>query len=614
MRFRVTPNSDTHVDVQQAAPLAPLLLSASALAALACGAGVGFQLGHLGLLPRLLEWLPWIALSCVAASMILAIHPISQRQPRDSAIAICSAAFLIGAASFWSVGFSPRQIELGDRIAGAIPFNDAESYYDVMVQWPMQALDQFNARRPVYAALCAFQGWLSDFDLRTFLSLRAGLFALSMLALHLTLSNRINWWAASGTTTALIWLSNSFISSTLSEASGVTLCALAVAIALTPSTIRSFTAQAISCILISGSWVLRPVNPLFPFVMVLVVSAPWYGGRLPVARVLTLSLICALIMFALSASLNLAIAEHGSGVNSHFSHVVLGFAKGGSWHISDQDLDAELSGLGESAAARKRVEVAIQTICNDPIPALRWSYQQIQASTRALAGWITCGRSSSSGIGWLTVTLVFVATWLKRDTVCLIGATGILCLLSGAPVLWAAAGMRTSAPLWVPLMVSITIPALLLQSWKARRGVSPLSSVSTKFVLGTGALFAAFLGLACLYTVGSFQFNQQRVDRECVSVVFDHRPSKSGQWADSNTIKCRIDDAIYWLKRQGYKSTETFLAEHRRHVIRMYRQPTDLNRNSDGVLGNFVIECKETLPASAEERGLDYSFAIKRLP
>lgn len=592
----------------------PLLLSASAFTAIACGAGVGFQLGHLGHLQRFLEWLPWIALSCVAASVIFALRPLSQRKPRDSAIAICSAAFLIGTASFWSVGFSPRQIELGDRIAGAIPFNDAESYYDVMVQWPMQALDQFNARRPVYAALCAFQGWLSDFDLRTFLSLRAGLFALSMLALHLALSVRINWWAASGATTALIWLSGSFISSTLSEASGVTLSALAVAIALTPSTTRSFTAQAISCILISGSWVLRPVNPLFPFLMVLVVSAPWSKGRLPVARLFTLTLICALIMFALPASLNLVIAERGSGVNSNFSHVLLGFAKGGSWHLADQDLTAELSGLGESAAARKRVEVAIQTICNDPTPALRWSYQQIQASSRALAGWITCGRSRSSGIGWLTVTLVFVATWFKRDTVCLIGATGILCLLSGAPVLWAAAGMRTSAPLWVPLMVSITIPALLLQSLKARSNVSPLSGFSTKFSQGTGVLVAAILGLACLYTLVSYKLHQQRVDRECVSVVFDDRPSKSGQWAGNNSVKCGIDDAIHWLKRQGYKSTESFLVEHRRHVIRMYRQPTDLNRNSDGVLGNFVIECERSLPPSAENRKLDYSFVIRRLP
>lgn len=581
-------------------------------AALTGGSFVGYLIGHFGLLAQLFAWLPWIAITSVAGSIAYAVRKPAPIRSDDSRLAICAAAFLIGATAFWAIGFSPRQTLWGDRIAGAIPFNDAESYYDVMVQWPMESLDWFNARRSVYAALCAFQGWLSAWDLRTFLMVRAGVFSISMIALYFAISNRVNWLAATATVAGIFWLCARYIGSTLSEASGVSFSALAVALILMPSSVRSPLHRIMACILLAGSWVVRPVNPLFPLTMIAFLTDASQTGRPFIQRLLCLGVLCSLIMFVLPSLLNNAVAERNSAVNSNYSHLILAFAKGVSWGVASKDHAPQLNGLTESDASDARVRLAIDALRDDPTRCLQWAGGQIQRSTSALASWITVGRSGSHIVGWIAFVAICGLALFTRNAVCLVPAIAVLALLSGAPLLWDGDGKRTSAALWPSLMVSLATPAFLIQRLCAEAQPHRFSEFKRYFAQAAALVVVMMLVMSCVYMITSYATKSPSGSRECIAIKFDDRAQCSGQWDGANSTRCNIDDAIDWFGNSRLTRTRDFLTQHREHVVGIYRKPTNLTRNAHGELGLFVIECKPSLPSGAEHTKLDYTFVVER--
>ncbi len=584
------------------------------LGSLSAGGVAGYWLGHFGLVSELRTSLPWVALACACVSSLVAFRSSRFLQSTDSRIAICFSAFLISAVVFWAVGCSPRQIWLSDRVAGTIPFNDAESYYDIMAQWPMEGLDRFNARRPAYAAMCALQGWLCSHELRNILLLRAALLSVSLLALHFAISTRTNWWAASASTASLLWVCHMYSTSSLSEGSGVTFSAMAVAVILAAPRNRLSLSQVAACILLAGSWIQRPINPLFPIAMTIIAARRGRERRPWLVRGLLLVALCASIMVALPRLLNMVVAEPGSSTNSHYAHLILAFAKGTSWGSAGQDLSQQLVGLSEGEAARVRCSRAIELILTDPTPCLRWTFDQIHGSTSAMTRWITVGRSGSVWLGGLIGLVICFLAWFKRDLLYIVPAVAVVALVGGAPLLWDGDGPRTSAALWPALVVSLSLPAYAILQRHGGSAPDVHSASTARFVCWASVALCTILVAACIYMVASHAVGARDVNREFVTIEFDDRPVRTGQWAGPNSAKMSVDDAIEWFQFKSYTKTRDFLKQHRDHVVRIRRRPTGLVRNADGVLGNFVIECKPSLPEGAEQAKLDYSFIAERTP
>lgn len=241
----------------------------------------------------------------------------------------------------------------GILVGGLLPFSDACDYLQGAERLlTLGALDGWNSRRPLNAALLAARLWLGDHDLTRALVLQATLFAVAVSLAARSLARDLGAAAASALLGGVSVFAAIYLATTMSESLGLTLGCLALAALWHAARTRDSVHLALGLgVLTVGLQARAGPFMLLPSLL----AWTWLDGadlsrreRLGRTGVAVVGIVAA---FAFNAVL--LRAHHGlaGGAQSNFAHTLYGLAAGGvGWERAAHDFPV-IATMSEADAA-----------------------------------------------------------------------------------------------------------------------------------------------------------------------------------------------------------------------------------------------------------------------
>ncbi len=573
-------------------------------------AALGWQFGestYWRLLPGALQWISLTLLCCAVAVRIFVPAVELRWSNRGATLQTAVIVFVCCGA----VANTPRENTAQDRVAGVIPYSDAESYYDVIASWPVPEVDAFNARRPVNAAVLAFESALVGGGLRDVLLLRAAILSVGISLLGIAVVSSVGPLAASATCAVILQWTLPYAASCLTESTGIATASVAVALALFAWDRRSRYCTIGAVLAIASAWMIRPGNPAFPPAIAAFAAWWWLEARWKWLTPIASAALCLLLMIAIPPMMTSRLGSPGSEANSNMSHVVLGIAAGTGWKEAETLVAEEVVGLTESAQSSVRYKRALEVARVDPWRCAKGLMDGIVDSVDAPVGLAAqFGQSLRLGRGWgawmaiiVLVSATAIGAWRRHPIACL-SALAILAYLIGAVALWESGRWRACAVLFPFLALSIaTVPLALTRARPscAVRHTSDASQHSAQHA--AGILIATIPLLACIYavaTAGTQPVSQG--DPACwIRMDFRDQPAGTGFWTGPNSAQVSAEDLVTWARRHQLRRLADFVAMNSATLMCCRR-----------VLGGYVIEVEGGSAISLPVGPIDYSFRVEQ--
>jgi hypothetical protein len=573
-----------------------------ATAALWCAASVaggtlGYAFGATPWWPLLPPALAVLTSVCVVASVReewsislghAALRPTHPFATTAAFAALCAFALASG------VSASPVQQDFWGRIAGALPFRDAERYYDLMATWPNASFDQWNARRPLNGAVHVLEAWLVDARLRDVLLVHVTVVCIGVTSLVAVLIRHVGRWAALAVGVTLTTWMLTLASSCRSEPNGLALCAASLALLLHASDRRNVALLLVGLMGMLAAYLVRPCNPVFP-VTVAGVACGWCLAARPLAKpwALAAAALMAACMAVIPGALTAWVGEQGSRANSNAGFALLGFAMGEDWWAAAMATTDLWQGKSEAVSTALIYERTWQTALDDPTGMIRATIRNL---TGALVGSGMRGNSSlgaqiatalmpgppwSSWAALPIAVIALAAAWRLRPTQSItIAALSLICFVIGAPVLWGSGGWRPNAILFPGLALLVAMPACLARrcalgaTYPDRASDAALpetSQAADASALLAGAL--AFIPALALAYV-SLSRADLPTDPRVVwpSIEFSCSEPVRREWISPTSVRLHPSDLARWADAAKFPSLADFVHAHGQRLIRCRRE------------------------------------------
>lgn len=575
--------------------------------AFGCGSAAGLLLGLLSSPPGLSAITGISAAVLGLAAAVAAVARKSSVWPSDFPWPSLVLAAAVAATGTAAVVSSVRDRNAADRVAGVLPFSDAESYYDLMVQWPQDRIDAFNARRPVNSAVNALEGAICGGRLRDILLLRAMLLSASIAVLGTAIARHAGWLAAGATCALLMHWSLPFAASCLTEVSGITLASASTALLLWAAVTGSPIAAGGAAASAGLAFSLRPGNPAWPVLVALTAARSARKG-LRVAIVATALSVAMAIGLPRLLAWNLS--EPGSETNSNMSHVVLGIAAGSHWREAEGLVAAEAADRTEAEQSSIRYRKALELVRTDPGRMIAGAAAGLTDAIGARGGLVDQVAEGlgfrSRLLGWTAVATLGLAVAFgarARQPLAVAAAVAAICFVAGAPFLWTSGKWRANAALFPGLALAIAcVPHAARRL--ARR--SPVCDVGLEGSMappagGTWAIGAAACIAAVPLVGAAFAVLPRDVGAESprpwARIDFRQQPQSAGRWTSATSAACSVRDLEAWARKRGFEELARFVERNGQQIIACRREP-----------GEFVIELRPGAGIATTGEVIEYTF------
>ena len=383
-------------------------------------------------------------------------------------------------------------------LGGIMPWSDANGYYhgaQQLLHWG--ALDAWNQRRPINALFLAARLGLTDNSFQGALIFQAAALSAALGCLAVALSRTLSPWAVALAVVVPFFYAALFLPSTMSEALGMTLAALALALlwhGVACGRSRAYYAgiflATLALLVRAGPMLLVPALIVLGFFLL-----PRQGGR-PWKHV-AWGAVAALLPVGFSFLLLEQYGGGGGALQGNFAYVLYGLAVGGkNWTQAWTDFP-QIAGLSEAAGVQFVYSQAFREIVNHPqvfagallsgLVTYPLSYLQ---HLLAAGFWADEGGPMPKG-GALVVALVLLAGLVRalrnnvlRPLAVFFGGSLLACVVS-LPFVYGNGGLRTMT---VSIPFSAAAFSLALTALLARR--------KRDFPLAADGVYAYHLPLA----------------------------------------------------------------------------------------------------------------------
>lgn len=488
-----------------------------------------------------------------------------------------------------------------DRIAGFMPYSDANAYYRQILNWPAESFDEWNSRRSFNGAFNIFKYDLAGFGLLNLLFFQVILTSLGVAGFAGVIARQIGACTSMPAVFALLIWIWPFASSTLSEINGIIASLVAFTLLISALYHKSFILGTLALLAFSISYALRPYNPLI--VLIMGIGMIYYiKNNIPENKLHLSSKIiflCSAIFFTLLIpKIPFLLYGHpDASMNSNTGTVLLGFARGTNWNEANNFFIENYGYMSAMKTNRLMSELALQVAIQNPIPlvigltksfvtsifVLQYEFGKIFGISPPLPG---IGISSSIekiidfifsnhwiflNIFLLIINLYLIFSCTQKNNIfrfviCFV----LITFLSFSPIVFTDGGWRVAATLYPGLALLILgFPIYFQGRHKKISDCLFMHKFTFKNYAELFALFLLILFLICLiYPNLTRTINFHR--SQFASIIFSEKDSP--RWESSNQAVANVSALVDWAKREKYDYLATFFEQNKSRIHAMHYQ------------------------------------------
>ena len=604
------------------------------LLTVALGLAIGFWLGQ----TTLGQWLPRLfgVGTGLAFTYALYISFNANRLAADMAIALSSyfylfCLFLVTTILATSLSAIPTwQLSPSDRIAGFIPFSDAQAYYRQVLAWPDAHFDSWNSRRPLNAVINILEFHLGGSTLLGMQLVRVTLAALAISAFTAALSSMTGAAAALAAGFSLLIWTWPYASSMLSEINGISMSSASFALLLVGLHRKDTSYVALALLGMVLAYALRPYNPLMPALLAIFTAwGLWGRSTHALNRGLLLAMVAIVLVLGVPKLIYMMYGDPEGSPNANAAPTLLGLARGTDWKEASEFISKHQPGLNEKEASALMYQLASKTALNNPTDLLKaltvssakfaFTFQQQLGSVFGFPDAINTNAQGNLRIFlfaiiknpfiWIstifTVVSVALVISLMRAGVALSYpiAASLISLISFAPLLFTDGGWRAIATLLPGIAMLVTVIPLAVRHQKL--GPTVTSPQYAKRIQKNGshkiidanylftifiAIFLAVLTYPLLFGVVS-NINSEHPEAASLTV----HANNNSQWTGFNAAEISINDLQRWCEKTNKPALQSFLKRFGNEVTALdYKEGLYILRLKDGFHPSEIpLELKE---------------------
>lgn len=372
---------------------------------------------------------------------------------------------------------------------GVAPIVDAMNY--ISGAWQMltgAGLDGFNQRRPLNAHFTSVRLLLSGFNLHALLVWNAVLVGGALLYAALEVKKHVGPIGAAMFALIIFALSQSFLSSTLSEVLGLSLGLIGLTSLLAASRTRSVVSLLLGIAVLSVALAAR-AGCQFVLPGIWLWGILYFGDSRREKLFIAIAGTAAVLLGTVSSVLLVRLFADGNvlALNENFAQVIYGIARGGGgwalWHTEHP----ELWSLSPGKRAAALFRLSFHEIVSNPGRFLAYCASETFTAVSFLAAGPRLRQSAWDGTTIPVISaavaliqglgLLRIAAHPLQRTNALLGICVVGMLLS-FPLIWQDGGLRVLAPMFSVLAVLGALGTLTLSKLSKERSLSKALAIS----------------------------------------------------------------------------------------------------------------------------------------
>jgi hypothetical protein len=609
--------------------------------ALGVGTFLGYELGYFFKISLLSIY---SSLTVAFLSLAIFISTKIERIEKDRQLAtsplffivICFISTLVLSSSISSLVVSGNSSY--DRMAGFIPYSDANAYYRQILNWPSESFDEWNSRRSFNGAFNIFKYDIAGFGLLNLLFFQVILASLGVAAFAGIVARQVGACTSIPAIFAsLIWMWP-YVSSTLSEINGITISLVAFTLFISALYHNNFTLGVLALLAFSISYAFRPYNPLI--VLIMGIGLTYFMKNSISKDKLYVSskiiLLCSAIFFTLLIpKIPFLLYGHpDASINSNTGTVLLGFARGTNWSEAYNFFIETYGSMPAMETNRMMSELALKVAIQNPMPLViglaksfatsifvfQYEFGRIIGISPPLPG------IGISGSMEKTIKFIFSNYWIflniliivmnlyllfsitqKKNILRFVIILVIITFLSFSPIVFTDGGWRVTATLYPGLALLILGAPIYFQERHQKMFTHPSTrKYAFKNFAELFAFFLLFLFLFSLvYPNLSRAFNFQR--HQFVAISFSEKDDP--RWRSSNQAVTNVSALVEWAKKEKYESLAIFFERNKSRIQAIHYQD---HYYTDGTTYMLYLT-GEDISSSERELLKKYGFNIQFL-
>lgn len=366
------------------------------------------------------------------------------------------------------------------RQGGFLPATDAEHYFTQAVRWPEEYFDPVNSRRPLNTCINIALVNAAGSTLLGSLAIKSALAAIGIGLFIYGLAQHVRRLVAVASGIAFLYWVWPFSSVFLTEINSVIYASAGFGLVLLGASRKSLTLLIGGLVFVAIATNLRPLNPLLPGILTLVLLLQIRCKQSkPIACATIASAGIMLIGWGAPKVAHALYGAPGSVLLGNVGHTLLGLSRGSDWYEAEQCYKSRYEAKSEGDANGLMMEMAWQELSRNPAAGLYKSLSNLKyfisdiysEMTKAVGLGYPAQRVCQTRLGPQLWRLIFLAglvagcvvSYRKQETIVTVFGVALLSALGVAPLVYSDAGWRSLAAsypalaLFIPILLSVAI-------------------------------------------------------------------------------------------------------------------------------------------------------------